>query len=124
MESKPKLILVVDDDDTLRNKMIQILVDAGFAVKSAENGVIGVQAAKQFSPDLIICEIMMPELDGYGVLVGVSKDRKLPIIPFIFLTLGTGCGRIDITPHEFLNKPFTTADLLLRVKTILARRES
>ena len=81
-----KKILVIEDDQIMRENTAEILELANFEVVTAPNGKIGAQLAKEIRPDLIVCDIMMPELDGYGVLHVLSKDNKTASIPFIFLT--------------------------------------
>lgn len=78
-------ILVVEDNHALRSDMIEMLRLEGFDVAGAENGVVGLNVAREYRPDLVVCDIMMPELDGYGVLEGVRVDPNLRTIPFIFL---------------------------------------
>ena len=86
-------ILVIEDAESLRNDIIEMLTFEDFDVRGAENGRVGVDTARQYLPDLIICDIMMPELDGYGVLSELRKEEKTLAIPFIFLTAKT--DRID-----------------------------
>src|SRR3990167_7843995 len=81
-----KKILLIEDDTIVRENTAEILELAHYEVKTAENGKKGAQAVKEFSPDLIVCDIMMPELDGYGVLHILSKDPATASIPFLFLT--------------------------------------
>jgi CheY-like chemotaxis protein len=81
-----KKILIIEDDQTMRENTAEILELAQFKVFTAPNGKIGSMMAKEVKPDLIICDIMMPELDGYGVLHVLAKDPKTASIPFIFLT--------------------------------------
>src|SRR5262245_40285749 len=123
MESKSKRILVVEDAHALRKDIIEMLAFEGFEVKGAENGLIGVEVAQEFVPDLIICDIMMPELDGYGVLEALRKDKNLAATPFVFLTalnepyevkLG-----IEMGADDYITKPFTSGDLLLRIETVI-----
>jgi CheY-like chemotaxis protein len=78
-------ILVIDDDDEIRSDVIDILKFKGFITEGAINGKIGLQAVKDFHPDLILCDFDMPELDGYGVLEALNKDPELRDISFIRL---------------------------------------
>jgi two-component system sensor histidine kinase/response regulator len=118
-------ILVIEDAYLLRNDIIETLDLEGFEVIGAENGLVGVQMAREHRPDLIICDIMMPELDGYEVLEELRKDPHLAVIPFIFMTartdktdirLGMGLGADD-----YLTKPFLTADLLKSIRARLGK---
>ncbi|MFW5709067.1 MAG: hybrid sensor histidine kinase/response regulator [Chloroflexota bacterium] len=117
-------ILVIEDAEPLRNDIIEMLKFEGFEVRGAENGVIGVDVAFSFQPDLIICDIMMPEMDGYGVLDRLRKDTRTVSVPFIFLTAKT--DRTDVRhgmglgADDYLTKPFIASELL---ETIHARLE-
>ena len=84
-----KSILVIDDNKDIRDNTAEILELANYKVYSAENGKKGVELALKEKPDLIVCDIMMPELDGYGVLHLVRKNTDTQNIPFIFLTART-----------------------------------
>ncbi len=119
-------ILVIEDSHLLRNDLVDLLAMEGYEVTAAENGRQGVEIATEFHPDLIICDIMMPELDGYGVLEELRQDPQSATIPFIFMTaktdqsdirLGMGLGADD-----YLTKPFQTSDLLTTVRARLERR--
>lgn len=82
-------ILIIEDNHDVRENTADILELEGYEVTSAENGKIGVERAKQLLPDVIVCDIMMPELDGYGVLEELNKNAQTSSIPFIFLTAKT-----------------------------------
>ena len=84
-----KKILLIEDNSDIRENTSEILSLAGYDVSTAENGKIGVDMAQRIKPDLIICDIMMPELDGYGVLHILNKNPETSAIPFIFLTAKT-----------------------------------
>src|SRR5450432_1993705 len=79
-------ILVIEDETAIRNNLARFLRAEGYAVTAAENGVVGVAAARTERPHLIICDIRMPELDGYGVLAALRQDATTARIPFMFLT--------------------------------------
>ena len=79
-------ILAIEDDTKIRENIQEILELEGFDVLIAENGRVGVQLAKAHHPDLIICDVMMHELDGYDVLVALRQDPNTLKIPFIFLS--------------------------------------
>ena len=81
-------ILLIEDDADMRDNTAEILEIAGYGVVKAENGRRGVELARKSTPDLVLCDIMMPELDGYGVLHILSHQAKTADIPFIFLTAG------------------------------------
>ncbi len=111
-----KKILLIEDNFEVRENTNEILSLANYNVVTAENGKIGVELAQSEKPDLIICDIMMPELDGYGVLHILSKNEETAVIPFIFLTAKT--EKVDIRKgmnlgaDDYLTKPFDDTDLL------------
>ena len=105
-----KNILLIEDNLEIRENTAEILELANYKVTTAENGKIGVQSALQQKPDLIVCDVMMPELDGYGVLHLVNKNPDLIGIPFIFLT--AKAERTDFRKgmemgaDDYITKPF------------------
>lgn len=111
-----KRILVVEDETLLREIILDILGEEGFEVTGAEDGAVGVQLAKQQVPDLVLCNVTLPELDGYGVLRALRQDSKTAQIPFIFLSAkDTEADRrqgIALGASVFLSKPLATAELL------------
>ncbi|MGQ9910217.1 MAG: hybrid sensor histidine kinase/response regulator [Candidatus Flexifilum sp.] len=121
-----KKVLVIEDAHSLRRDIIEMLGFEGYDAYGAENGLIGVERARELSPDLIICDIMMPGLDGYGVLEALRSEATTSMIPFIFLTART--DRVDIRQgmelgaDDYLTKPFTAAELLNTVHTRLEKR--
>lgn len=84
-----KVILVIDDNTDIRENTAEILDMSGYRTLTAENGKKGVELALKEKPDLVVCDIMMPELDGYGVLHLLRKNPKTQFTPFIFLTAKT-----------------------------------
>jgi len=120
-------ILVIEDAHALRKDIIEMLSFEGFDVRGAENGLRGVQAAREYHPDLIICDIMMPELDGYGVLTELQKDTLEATIPFVFLTARTDKGDMrqgmELGANDYLTKPFTANELINTVRIQLKKRD-
>lgn len=120
-----KTILLIEDNADIRENTAEILELAGYNVATAENGKIGVELALSDRPDLIICDIMMPVLDGYGVLHIVNKNPELNGIPFIFLTAKS--ERVDfrkgmeLGADDYLTKPFDDTELLSAVEGRLNR---
>lgn len=118
-------ILVVEDAHSLRKDIVEMLGFEGYYAVGAENGLIGVERARELLPDLIICDIMMPGLDGYGVLAELRRDAVTATIPFIFLTART--HRVDVRQgmelgaDDFLTKPFHAAELLATVRARMAK---
>jgi CRP-like cAMP-binding protein/CheY-like chemotaxis protein len=122
-----KSILVIEDNEEVRENLEEILELAGYEVNQAANGKLGVQQAIASPPDLIICDIMMPELDGFGVLNILSKRPATADIPFIFLTAKsekTDFRRgMDLGADDYLTKPFYKDELLKVVETRLKKSE-
>jgi len=111
-----KKILLIEDNDAIRSNTIAILQLSGYEVISAENGKVGVESALNETPDLIISDINMPELDGYGVLHLLSKNPKTSHIPFIFLTSKSDRADfrkgMEMGAEDYLTKPFDDIELL------------
>jgi CRP-like cAMP-binding protein len=111
-----KRILLIEDNKDIRENTEELLMLAGYEVYTAENGRIGVELAVKEQPDLIICDIMMPELDGYGVLHILSKRDDTAAIPFIFLTAMTEKAEVrkgmELGADDYLTKPFDDTSLL------------
>lgn len=111
-----KRILLIEDNPDVRENTAEILELAGYEVDTAENGKLGVAKANEKSFDLIICDIMMPELDGYGVLHILNKNPKTSATPFIFLTAKAEKSDfrkgMNMGADDYLTKPFEETDLL------------
>jgi CheY-like chemotaxis protein len=109
-------LLVIEDNPDVRENIQEILELAGYDVAVAENGKAGVKRANEFNPDLIICDIMMPELDGYGVLNILTKNPTTAAIPFIFLTAKSEKDDfrkgMSLGADDYITKPFDETDLL------------
>ncbi len=109
-------ILIIEDNKEVRENTAEILALSNYNVLVAENGKIGVEIAKKNIPDLIICDVMMPELDGFGVLHMLSKNPATATIPFIFLTAKTEKEDIrkgmNLGADDYLTKPFDDLELL------------
>jgi K+-sensing histidine kinase KdpD len=120
-------VLVIEDAPSLRKDILEMLGFEGFQAIGAENGLVGVERAREHLPDLIICDIMMPGLNGYGVLEELRKDATTATIPFIFLTART--DRVDVRlgmelgADDYLTKPFHAAELLATVRARLRKRD-
>ncbi|HRH36798.1 MAG TPA: response regulator, partial [Flavobacteriales bacterium] len=122
-----KRILLIAVDATVRENTAEILELAGYRVLKAEDGRPGVELAKREHPDLIICDIMMPQLDGFGVLHMVGRDPRTSDIPFIFLSARTEGADIrrgmDLGADDYLTKPYEDGALLSAIEGRLARSE-
>ena len=119
-------ILVIDDDPAVQSLTVRTLRAQGFDTLSANDGLQGLELAKRHLPDLIICDIEMPNLDGYGTLTALQRDSVTATIPFIFLTglsdreqirQGMGLGADD-----FITKPFAGSELIAAVNGRLAKQ--
>ena len=115
-----KTILFIEDNDDIRETTAEILELTGYTVLTAENGKIGVEKALEIRPDLVICDIMMPVLDGYGVLQIFNKNPNLSGIPFIFLTAKTERTDfrkgMELGADDYLTKPFDESELLSAIE--------
>jgi CRP-like cAMP-binding protein/CheY-like chemotaxis protein len=122
-----KKVLVIDDNLELLENTSELLELSNYKVFTASNGKIGVEQALANKPDLILCDIMMPELDGYGVLHMVHKSIELQDIPFIFLTAKAEKNDIrkgmSLGADDYIPKPFDATDLLTTVENRLNKAE-
>src|SRR6187551_1349164 len=125
MKSK---ILIVEDNHDVRENLSEILNLSGYQSITANNGKQGVELALSEIPDLILCDIMMPELDGYGVLRILSKNPLTEHIPFIFLSAKTELMDIrkgmTMGADDYITKPFDDVELLDTVEARLSRKKS
>lgn len=114
-------ILIVEDNEDIRENTAEILELADYEVVTAKNGKEGVELAKEHLPDLIICDIMMPELDGYGALYALQKSEKTSKIPFVFLSAKTEIVDLrkgmNLGADDYLFKPFDELELLQVVES-------
>jgi DNA-binding NarL/FixJ family response regulator len=118
-------ILVIEDEPEMRRNLTTVLRLEKFHALPAENGRIGVELAKKEKPDLILCDVMMPELDGYGVIAALRADTETVAIPFIFLTAKGEKPDIragmNLGADDYLTKPVAKADLLAAIGSRLER---
>ena len=122
-----KKILVIEDEPEMRRNITTLLRYYDYEPVAAENGRVAVEMARREKPDLILCDVMMPELDGYGVLHALQSDPSLARIPFIFLTakgekddLRSG---MNLGADDYLTKPVINADLVRAIESRLRRSE-
>ena len=120
-----KKILVIEDEPEMRRNITTLLRFKGYKPVAAENGRAGVDTARRERPDLILCDVMMPELDGFGVLRALQADADLSLIPFIFLTAkgekeDLRCG-MNLGADDYLTKPVGNEDLVQAIETRLQR---
>jgi CRP-like cAMP-binding protein/AmiR/NasT family two-component response regulator len=118
-------ILIIEDNEDIREGTAEILGLADYAVLEATNGKQGVELAGKHLPDLILCDIMMPELDGYGVLHLLSKNPQTSVIPFIFLTAKTERQDMrkgmEMGADDYLTKPFDEVELFNAIESRLRK---
>ena len=111
-----KKILVIEDNKVLRENICALLAEEGYTVLSGMNGMEGLNKFKEFLPDLVLCDIKMPGMDGYELLLKLSKDNSIKPVPFIFLTAKVEKEDIhkglNLGAVEYLFKPFDS-DILL-----------
>ena len=122
-----KKILVIEDEPEMRRNITTLLGYHDYLPIAVENGKLGIEMARREKPDLILCDVMMPELDGYGVLQALQADPSLAETPFIFLTakgekddLRSG---MNLGADDYLTKPVGNADLVGAIETRLRRCE-
>ncbi len=119
-------ILVIEDEPEMRRNLLTILRLENFASFSAEDGAAGLEQARRIQPDLILCDVMMPGLDGYGVLSALRAAPQTATIPFIFLTArgekpDVRAG-MNLGADDYLTKPVAKSDLLQAIRARLKRR--
>jgi two-component system, sensor histidine kinase and response regulator len=119
-------ILVIEDEDSIRENIKDLLLTKNFNVVETEDGRVGIQMALEERPDLILCDVMMPEIEGYKVLEEIIHHSATNLIPFIFLTAKTTKEDLrrgmDLGADDYLTKPFTKKELLSAVNTRLAKQ--
>jgi len=122
-----KKILVIEDNEEVRENLEEILELYGYEVESAEDGKLGVERALKSPPDLILCDVMMPHLDGFGVLNILSKKSSTANIPFIFLTAKAEKSDfrrgMNLGADDYVTKPFYKDELLDVIETRLKKSD-
>lgn len=120
-----KNILLIEDNEGIRENTAEILEMTGYAVDMAENGRVGVEKALHSKPDLVICDIMMPVMDGYAVLHIFNKNPLLSSVPFIFLTAKIERNDfrkgMELGADDYLTKPFDESELISAIECRLNR---
>ena len=122
-----RTILVVEDNPDVRDNLEETLELSGYRVRGAGDGAEGIRLARQIIPDLILCDVMMPNLDGFGVLQILRRDESTAGIPFIFLTAKTEKRDfrrgMELGADDYLTKPFGKDELLLAIETRLSKHD-
>ena len=120
-----KKVLLIEDDIVLRENTAELLELSDYKVLAASNGQIGLEMATEHKPDIIICDIMMPILDGYGVLEGLSKQDETKFIPFIFLSAKTERQDVrkgmDLGADDYITKPFSEDEIISAIESRIAK---
>lgn len=120
-------ILVIEDELHVRENIVELLKSENFEVFSAKDGFEGIFLAQAHFPELILCDVTMPELDGYGVLSNLRKDPDIAITPFIFLTAKAASEEIrqgmNLGADDYLTKPFSRQELLTAIKARLSKQK-
>lgn len=123
-----KTILVIEDDYVIRENILKILKAEGFDVMGAENGMQGLSLAMSNLPDVILCDVLMPELNGYGVLMALRANPATATVPFVFLTGKADRAEIrqgmELGADDYLTKPFTKAELVGAIAIRLKKQEA
>ncbi|MEO1441560.1 MAG: response regulator [Chloroflexota bacterium] len=119
---------MIEDSEPLLNDIVEMLSLEGFETLQAENGEVGIKLVEDHQPDLIVCDVRMPVMDGYKVLDHLRSNRETANIPFIFLTARTGRKErlegMQLGADDYLTKPFTAEELITTVHSRLARNHS
>ncbi len=122
-----KTILIIEDNEEVRENLAEILELSNYHTMLAENGKVGVELALKHKPDLILCDVMMPELDGFGVLHILSKKPATADVPFIFLTAKADKGDVrkgmNLGADDYITKPFDDVELLDAIEIRLKKSE-
>ena len=119
-------ILVIEDEPGVRENLAEILQLAQYEVVVAVDGMEGIELARQHRPDLIICDVMMPRMDGFEVLKTLQANPELATIPLIFLTAMADLENLregmDLGADDYLTKPFELDELLISINSRLRKR--
>ena len=118
-------VLIIEDEKNIRETIKEILELNDYEIAIAENGLIGIAKALQFKPDLIVCDVMMPEMDGFDTLKNIRAINEISNTPFVFLTAKTETRDfregMNSGADDFLNKPFNTQELLEVIKLRISK---
>ena len=121
-----KKVLVIEDNRDVREEIVDVLRFEGYDVRDAENGRLGLDLAKTWEPDLVICDLMMPEVDGYATLEAMRADPGSALTAFLCLTARGERHdmrkAMELGADDYLTKPFTTEELLAAIGAALAKR--
>ena len=128
MQQSPAKILVIEDDARTRNIFVDCLNSEGYTTLAAEDGVEGLNKVQKHLPDLVVCDIIMPKLDGYGVLTALRQNPLTAITSFIFLTASVSKAELrkgmELGADDYLTKPTNVEELLKAIAVRLEKRAS
>lgn len=118
-----KKVLVIEDNEAVRENTAELLALSNYRVATAENGTTGFEQVKSCPPDVVLCDMMMPETDGLGFLQKIKNDPLHAGIPVVFFSAGTlpaeQQNKLARAANGFIKKPFTKEELLLAIETAL-----
>ena len=116
-------ILVIEDDENIRESLVELLEMKSYVLLSADNGIQGLEKAKSEKPDLILCDVMMPGLNGYEVIEAVRRTAELSRVPFVFLSAKAMENDVErgikLGANIYLTKPFRAQELFSVVDQLL-----
>jgi two-component system, sensor histidine kinase and response regulator len=122
-----KKILVIEDDLAIQQVITDVLENEGYKIFIAANGKLGIDLAKEIIPDLIICDVMMPVMDGYQVIAALLNNKKTSLIPFIFLSAIVEKDKVrfgmELGADDYLTKPFKIKELVNAVEIRFKKKE-
>lgn len=122
-----EFIVVIEDNADVRRNICEILRSEDYEVEEAENGTVGLDLIKRHTPDLVLCDIMMPEMDGFEVLNNMRNHSSVSSTPFVFLTAKTAgedmSRGMEMGADDYIMKPFTIDELLNRIRVRLDKRK-
>lgn len=124
MPSRTRRILIIDDDPLLREIVAAALSDAGYVPMEAASGAQGIEQVLRSPPDLVLCDLLMPGVDGFGVLARLRAEPATAGVPFVFITASTDHGDtrlgVQLGANDYLHKPIDNEALLAVVEQRLA----
>ena len=119
-------ILIIEDEEAIRKAIVDLLEIENHMALEAENGLVGLSFARKEQPDLIICDVMMPELDGYGVLKALRQESLTSYLPFLFLSAKASENDFEyglqLGAKAYLTKPFSLTGLLQAIEKCLSHK--
>ena len=121
-------ILVIEDEEPIREKIMTVLRYEGYDAVGANDGAEGVRLASDEQPELIICDVLMPQMNGYGALSAMRAKPETAAIPVIFLTAAASRADqrkgMELGADDYITKPYTVDELLSAVRTRLERQNA